>query len=753
VGRATSARERTRARLDLARVLEESVKDPAQAQRAIEAAVKEDPTDPDSLAELERLAAANAGWEQAAEALASALESGGDLAPPARAELWVRLAHWRLDKTHDSRRAEEAYVKALAIEAENVEILRALEDIRRAPGRERELVETLRTRAKLETDLGTKRDLLREAKGLAEGPVGDRALAEATLRDLLAEDEGDLWALEELTKLRHEAGDEAEAVKLLMRRAELVVDGAESLRLKHEAAKTLVDSLKDVPRAISIYEEILEAEPSDAAAAAALRTLYGQAGRDKDLARLLSRLVDIAEAPAQRATLRLELAKLHETRFHAPEDAIEVLRAVLDEDPTHSEAVLALSQLYESTGKDAELADLLRAQLDSAKERGDQSAELAILVRLGEVQEGRLNDVAAAQETYELVLARDGSHRGALEAIARMSEKRADWDRASGALSQLLGLAVDAAGVPIALRLAEARDKLKDPAGAEEALQRGLKLEPSNTGLRAMLRVRLEKEEKWAELAALLVGDADLIAASSPPPEPKPDAVAPAPAAPQEKRKSMAPPSMAPPAAPPTPPSVLEQVKLLRRAAEIHQTKRKHAEDAIPLLERAAQLVPQDRELLLALCDSYNDSQRGREAAQVLEKVIASFGGKRTKELAVYHHRLARALSQLGDKDVALSQLDMAFKIDPGSVSVLRDLGVLAFETNDLERAQKTFRALLLQRLDAGTGISKGEVFYYLGEISVKQGDKAKAVQMFERAIENDPALERARTKLTELKS
>jgi golgin subfamily B member 1 len=132
--------------------------------------------------------------------------------------------------------------------------------------------------------------------------------------------------------------------------------------------------------------------------------------------------------------------------------------------------------------------------------------------------------------------------------------------------------------------------------------------------------------------------------------------------------------------------------------------------------------------------------------------VIASFGTKRTKELALYHHRLARALSQLGDKDVALAQLDMAFKIDPGSVSVLRDLGVLAFETNDLDRAQKTFRALLLQRLDAQSGITKGEVFYYLGDISAKQGDKAKATQMFERALENEPTLEKAKSRLTELK-
>ena len=106
-----------------------------------------------------------------------------------------------------------------------------------------------------------------------------------------------------------------------------------------------------------------------------------------------------------------------------------------------------------------------------------------------------------------------------------------------------------------------------------------------------------------------------------------------------------------------------------------------------------------------------------------------------------------------GDKDVALAQYDMAFKIDPGSVEVLRDLGVLALETNDLDRAQKTFRALLLQRLDAQSGISKGEVFYYLGEISMKQGDKAKAVQMLERAVENEPNLARAKAMLSELKN
>jgi tetratricopeptide (TPR) repeat protein len=193
-------------------------------------------------------------------------------------------------------------------------------------------------------------------------------------------------------------------------------------------------------------------------------------------------------------------------------------------------------------------------------------------------------------------------------------------------------------------------------------------------------------------------------------------------------------------------------VRLLRRAAEIHMKERRAPNDAVPILERATQVTPTDRDLMMLLCDAYTAAHREREAAAVLERVIASFGNRRTKELSLYHHRLGRALASLGDKDVALAQFDMAFKIDPGSVTVLKDLGVLALETNDLDRAQKTFRALLLQRLDPTIGISKGEVFYYLGEISAKQGDKAKAVQMLERAIENDPSMDRAKAMLTELK-
>jgi predicted acetyltransferase len=127
--------------------------------------------------------------------------------------------------------------------------------------------------------------------------------------------------------------------------------------------------------------------------------------------------------------------------------------------------------------------------------------------------------------------------------------------------------------------------------------------------------------------------------------------------------------------------------------------------------------------------------------ARAPEKAIAPSGLESGKELALHLHRVVVELARAGDRARALAQLDAAFKADPGCVPVLRDIGVLSLEMNDLERAQKTFRALLLQRLDPSAGISKGEAFFHLGEISARQGDRAKALQMFERATESDPSL------------
>ena len=705
---AGSARERTRIRLDLAKLLEDRAGDMKRAQGVLEDALADDPTDADVLGEIERLAGVNDAWQSATSKLAAAIANASDLTPDDARDAYVRLATWYEDKRREPALAEEALDQALSRDPENLEILRSIERIRRAPGRERDLVKSLRRLAELELDPSTKRQLFREAKVLAEEHVRDPALTEEVLRQLLDEDEANLWALEELTRLREAASAFDEVFKLLLRRAELSTDGLDIAKLQHAAATIASQKRGDSTAAIELYETIIENNPSDAQAAAALRDLYAQNKQDRELGRLLSRLIDVATTTGERTKLRLELARLQAVT--SSDDAIETLRGVLDEEAGDKDAVLLLSQLYEKAGRDEDLAELLRSQIDFAEERKDAKSALTLTVRLGEIYESRLGDVGKAIETYQAVLERDAIHRSALEALARLFESRGDARSASEMLERLLVQSHGQEAVGISLRLADVFAKLKDDESVERSLETGLRADPGHAEIRQRLLQAYEKTGKWGRVAELMAEGADATNDTA------------------------------------------EKVRIYRAAADLHLSKQKDPASASLLLEKAAVLAPSDRELLLVLCDAYSAAGRSKEAATALEKAIASFAGKRSKELAGMHQRLSRAYLADGDKTRALAELDQAFKIDPGSIAVLRDLGTLSIDIGDLERAQKTYRALLLQKLDGGSPITKGEVFLRLGEISSRQGDKAKAVQMLERALENDPNLAPAKNLLAELK-
>ncbi|MBN1609318.1 MAG: tetratricopeptide repeat protein [Polyangiaceae bacterium] len=706
---ASDPAERIQRQQNLARVLEEECRDAPAAQRVLERAIGDDPSDAVLLGELERLASVTGDWRGAAHALTAAIGGARDLAPDMGRELCVRLAGWLRDRAADREGAEKALVSALGYEPNSDEVLEQLEDLQRVSGREAELVATLRRRASLQMDEQRRVDLYREAKNLAEAQ-GDAALEEAVLRELIEHDSLNLWALGELARLRQAAGDYAEALRLLLQRAELVVDGNESHKLRHEAALLARERLADANTALKLYEALFEDEPNDRRAADALRDLYAQTERYDNLAHLLERLTDLADAVEERSVLRLEIASLQQQRFQDPDAAVDVLRMLLDEDPNNAEAVVALSTLYEKTGRDEDLASLLSSRIEAAQARRDTEAELKLQVRLGEVCESRLGDPARAIATYRSVLVRDPEHRGALEALARLCRGAGDHAEAAGAYERLLELSSGEQRVAVALELADEYDQLDDASGSIRALERGLHADERNAKLRARLQTLYESGKQWDKLAGLLVKNAQWLEDPA------------------------------------------QKVKLLRAAADIHSTQRSDPAAAAELLDRASQLKPDDRDILLALCDAYNASGRGRAAAEVLEKVVQSYGGKRTRELGELHRRLADAYLAMGENRRAVEELDKTFRIEPGNVHVLKKLGELALEMDDLKKAQQMFRALLLQRLDQTSPISKAEVFMGLGEVHRRLGEKPKAVQMYERALQQDPTLEQAKQRLVELR-
>jgi tetratricopeptide (TPR) repeat protein len=418
----------------------------------------------------------------------------------------------------------------------------------------------------------------------------------------------------------------------------------------------------------------------------------------------------MCDTPAERSKLRIELANLQQARFKASDAAIDLLRAVIEEEPSHAEAVVELSRLFEATARDEELAELLNSQIAAARQRGDASAELAFQVRLGDVYESRLEDRTKAIETYRAVLERDGSHRGALESLARLLKAEKRLPEAAEILEKLVDMSQGSEAIELASALADTYAELGDNERTARALEKGLTSDKADSTLRGRLRKLYESMQAWDRLAEILAGDAELME------------------------------------------TVEDKVRLLRQAAEIQLSKQKNPGAASELLAMASQLKPDDREILLELCDAYSASGRGKDAAAVLEKIVESYGGKRAKELAEIHRRLANAYLADGESQRALEELDKAFRIEPGNVAVLKRLGEVALSTGDLKKAQQMFRALLLQKLDPSSPITKAEVFVALGEVHEKLGEKDKAIQMLERAVQSDDALLVAKTRLAELK-
>jgi tetratricopeptide (TPR) repeat protein len=742
--------------LELARVCEHEADDRAAAQRAVESAVLVDLSSEQALRELSRLAEVNADWVEAAAVFDRALMEAevGRFEGAFMASRWCMLSVWYREKLNDLRAAEVALAQALSNQPESVSILRDLEAVQRGEEDAPRRVVTLRLLGRLEDDAEARAASSREAFRLASETLKDRDLSERVLRERLSMEASDTWALSELITLREQAGDTNEVVDRLLDLVNLETDRVAQARHRHRAAELLANTLDDAARAVEVYEAIVGAEPREDVANAALRRLYARLGRHAELVSLLKRLIAAASSLRERSELRFDLASVQLGVFEDTTAGVATLRELVEEDGDHAEAARMLGELYESLGHHEEHALLEQILAERAVNRHDAEAAIAHRLNYARISLERLNDKRRALEAYERVLDAESSHRVALHAAAELAESLEAWASAASALRRLASIGEAEDALVVLLRLADASEKLGDTEGAVEALEQVLKLDGTCEPALGRLEDLYGAARKWKELAMFLEEKADRIArraesspggsvstrGSVPPPLPR-GSVPPA-----------SPRVGAPPPLPVAVSSVREQIAVLRRAADLqlHQLSAPH--DAIVLLERIVAIAPGDRETMLTLSDAYLSAKRGDDAAAILERMVLAAGAKRTKELAVLHHRLGKIRWALGAKDAAVSQFDLAFKIDPGSIPVLRDLGVLALELGDLDRAQRTFRALLLQRLDAHSGISKGEIFQFLGEISQKQGDIPKAIQMFERAVEHDANLAGARARLGELK-
>jgi tetratricopeptide (TPR) repeat protein len=659
-----------------------------------------------ALGELEARAESEGAWRDLIAATEASLR---DAVPRLRGELArdleARVADWYLAHTDELDAAEAALARALehdAADPANLGRLAQLQRRRPGPG----LVETL---GKIDALSATDLDPLFEAASVAIEHAKDPQLGRSIVERLYRKSSAlwihgqrasgtqgaptaCTWAIERLLAMYGAAGETERVAQLLLDGSRLPVEPARSRALRLEAAETLAQQGQR-SRAIELYRGVLEEAPDDAEILARIAALCQQEGRVSELLALRLRELELSRDPARRLELRLELSRLS-GELEARGGRVEALRANLAERPGHAESLEALANILEDRGRFTELVDMLEQQA-----RGIEAAEAeraaALWGRAAALSATRLGDVPRAIADHGRVVELAANDES-LDALARLELDRDRPAAAATWLERRLETAKPKARVAVLLQLARAHVRADNPDAAVSALRSAFDEAPRNAEVRKLLLGLYRQREDFAALARTLAIASENVADEE---------------------------------------TVLAYAT---EAAELFYGRLKEPEKAVPVLEKALRITPDDRTLKSMLADGLRVAGRLDEAKTLLTDLIEGFGRRRSAERAGMHLALAQVVRAQGDIDAAIEQLDQAAKMDAGNLRVLQTLAELARQSGQLERAERAYRTLLLnvRRSHEDSALGQSAILYALSSIARDRDQADQAEELFESAID-----------------
>ncbi|MEX1367983.1 MAG: tetratricopeptide repeat protein, partial [Nannocystaceae bacterium] len=365
----------------------------------------------------------------------------------------------------------------------------------------------------------------------------------------------------------------------------------------------------------------------------------------------------------------------------------------------HRPSVEALVQVLSDKGRFSTLADLLSEQAQTLQDSGASEDAAELWARVAALVEQHLSDGPRAIEALRRVVALRPSNE-ALDDLARLHLAHSEPAEAARWLMQRLQTTDAKQQVAVRLRLARAQIKAEHPTDAIATLAAAFEDAPRNAEVRKLLLGLYRKHEQWEPLAGALsvatehVSDTGTILAYA------------------------------------------------REAAEIYHDRLDRPGEAVPVLERAHALASDDRKLRSMLAEGLRVAGRLDEARALLTGLITDFGRRRSAERAGVHLQLARVAHAQGDTAEALDQLETASKMDSGNPTIMRTLAETAREAGELDRAERAYRALLLQvrrsgNDDARATIGPATVLIELSSIASERGQTEQAEELVESALES----------------
>ena len=332
----------------------------------------------------------------------------------------------------DARAALEALFvdpdRAGSISVERLMIVDLLEPLYRVDEAWDRLVFVLEARQSATADDPVERvRILREIASIHEGRLEDAPSAFETCARVLALSPEEANNRRDLHRL---AADVDRMAELAVQYRAVLPEVAEpdlKVEMLIEFGGALEEQLRDDAAARDVFIEVLEIQPENEIAVAALVRIYTRMAAWEDLVALHTRLAQESLEPEHQKDRYYEVARLLADVVVEPNRAIETWRCVLEIEPDNARAFAALERFFADLGHWTELADLFRDEIQFAAEAHHRAT---LRHRLGEVLATHLDDAEQAAETWHLVLveddARHDASRASLEGLLSRAAPGAD---------------------------------------------------------------------------------------------------------------------------------------------------------------------------------------------------------------------------------------------------------------------------------------------------------------------------------------
>ncbi len=369
---------------------------------------------------------------------------------------------------------------------------------------------------------------------------------------------------------------------------------------------------------------------------------------------------------------------------------------MLEIDPLHVGSLGGLARLYRTMQKWEQLIDTYDRHINATPDRAEK---VRIFKALGETYNRDLDDADRAVDAYLNVLSIDDQDIEALDALTRIYDKRGDHASALEMMEQLARLVQEPTQqVDLLFRSGRILDQeLGDRISALDKYQMALDLDPGHVqSIQAMRAIQIDSGD-WLAAAKLFEQEASY----------------------QESPRVVA--------------------GLLVDLGRLYDEHLDEPEKAIQVWEAALKQDGDNEDAALPLVDHYTKHDRNEEAFPLLEMLVKRMGKREPDE----QHRLAFMLGETSMKlektEDAIKAYEKAYQVDSTHLPTLLGVAASHYAAAEWGKAFKFYQMLLVHHRDSLGGDEITDTFFRLGVIKREQGERRKALNMFDKALEEDP--------------